>query len=90
MPNTPVILTNPPIVSNGKIYLSWTGGVGPFQIEKCIDFNNPVFIPVTNPTLAREAILDKNTAQGFYRVHAELPLLVVIGLSLVWFAPELP
>ncbi len=87
--STPLII-NQPIASEGAIHLSWTGGEGPFQVERCNDLNNPVFVPAINPTLKREATLDAvSSMTGYFRVRGELYLLALIGNVLVWFAPEL-
>lgn len=66
-PVIPITL-GPATVSNGTITFSWTGGNGPFQVQKKASLSAPSWDNVGGPTTARVATDAATGPAAFYRV----------------------
>ncbi|HOK77787.1 MAG TPA: hypothetical protein PLW35_08710, partial [Verrucomicrobiota bacterium] len=67
MPSTPILIANP-VVVGGKITLTWTGGNGPFQVQKRSSLSTGTWTSLGAPTDDRTATDDVSGTTAFYRV----------------------
>lgn len=67
LPSTPILMADP-VVAGGKITLTWTGGNGPFQVQKRSSLSTGTWTNLGAPTNDRTATDDVAGTTAFYRV----------------------
>lgn len=55
-------------VSGGQATINWTGGAGPFQVERATTLSPPDWAPVGNPVLVPPVVDPVGAGPAFYRV----------------------
>ena len=63
----------PPIVATlalqpGQLLLTWTGGVGPYQVQMATNLDNPIWQDFGPPTSGNSLPLTPTNDAAFYRV----------------------
>ncbi|MCX8107536.1 MAG: immunoglobulin domain-containing protein, partial [Verrucomicrobiae bacterium] len=66
-PSTPINLNNP-VVAADKVIITWTGGNGPFQVQKRTSLNVGSWVNVGQPTHERSLTDTVTNSTAFYRV----------------------
>ena len=66
----------PPIIANltvqdSNLLLSWTGGLGPYQVLMATDLVSSAWIALGSPTTATNALLSPTNASAFYRLSGQ-------------------
>jgi hypothetical protein len=66
----------PPIIASmslqdSNLLLSWSGGIGPYQVLMTTDLVNSAWIPVGSPITANSLLLSPTNASAFYRLSGQ-------------------
>ncbi|PWU16345.1 MAG: hypothetical protein C5B50_13770 [Verrucomicrobia bacterium] len=67
------VIAAPPIIAavslqTTNLFLSWAGGIGPYQVQMATNFGNPIWQTIAGPLATNSISLTISNDAGFYRV----------------------
>jgi len=78
--------------ASGTVILQWSGGTGPYQVQRETLINGP-WVNIGNPTIATSKSVPSPAPTGFFRVQQQVPLLTMTqdesGQHFSWGSPDL-